>query len=206
MILKTNKKKFIYLISPNKINDKFYLNLNEVLKSGKVSFFQMRLKKYSLKKKILIGNKIKQICKKNKVKLIINDDPLLTRKLNADGCHLGQKDTDIIEARKILGDKIIGITCHNSIKLAKTAIKNKASYLAFGAFFSTKTKIAKHKATTKILDKVKKLTKAPLVAIGGINSLNYKKLLLNKADFLAISSYIWNNKKLKPLETIKELK
>ena len=114
-----------------------------VLKSGKVSFFQMRLKKYPLKKKILIGKKIKKICKKNNVKFLINDDPILTKKLNADGCHLGQKDTNIYKARKILGNKIIGITCHNSIKLAKTAIKNKANYLAFGAFFFTKTKRVK---------------------------------------------------------------
>ena len=85
-------------------------------------------------------------------------------------------------------------------------IKNKASYLAFGAFFLSKTKKAKYKATTEILNKVKKLTKTPLVAVGGINSSNYKKLLLNKADFLAISGYIWNNKKLKPLETINKLK
>jgi thiamine-phosphate pyrophosphorylase len=204
--LKINKKKFIYLISPNKINKKFYHKLNKVLKSGKVSFFQMRLKKYSLKNKIIIGKKIKQICKKNNVKLLINDDPILTKKLNADGCHLGQGDASIIEARKIIGNKIIGITCHNSIKLAKNAIKNKASYLAFGAFFLTKTKRAKFKATTKILNQAKKLTKTPLVAIGGINSSNYKNLLLNNANFLAISSYIWNNKKYKPIEAIENLK
>ena len=112
----------------------------------------------------------------------------------------------IIDARKIIGDKIIGITCHNSIKLAKSAIKNKVSYLAFGAFFPTKTKKAKYKATTKILNEVKKITKTPLVAIGGINSLNYKNLLLNNANFLAISSYVWNNKKYKPLKAIKNLK
>ena len=69
--LKINKKKFIYLISPNKIDNKFYPSLNKVLKSGKVSFFQMRLKKrYSLKKKIQIGKKIKLICKKNNVKFL----------------------------------------------------------------------------------------------------------------------------------------
>ena len=204
--MKINKKKFIYLISPNKINNEFYHSLNKVLKSGKISFFQMRLKKYSLKKKILIGKKIKLICKKNNVKLLINDDPILTKKIDADGCHLGQKDTDIIEARKIIGNKIIGITCHNSIKLAKKAIKNKASYLAFGAFFLTKTKRAKHKATTKILNEVKKLTKTPLVAIGGINSSNYKNLLLNNANFLAISGYVWNNNKYKPLKAIENLK
>ena len=130
---------------------------------------------------------------------------MLAKKLNADGCHLGQNDTNIIEARKIIGNKIIGVTCHNSIKLAKTAFKNKANYVAFGAFFSSKTKKTKYKATTKILNKAKKITKTPLVAIGGINSSNFKNLLLNNADFLAISSYIWNNKKYKPLEAIKKL-
>ena len=110
------------------------------------------------------------------------------------------------EARKIIGNKIIGITCHNSIKLAKAAIKEKANYIAFGAFFSTKTKKVKFKATPKILIKAKKLNKTPIVAIGGINIDNYKKLLLNNANFLAISGYIWNNKKYKPLETIEKLK
>ena len=90
--------------------------------------------------------------------------------------------------------------------MAKTAIKNKANYLAFGTFYSTKTKKTKFKATTKILNKAKKLTKTPLVAIGGINCKNYKKLLLNNANFLAISGYIWNNKKYKPQEAIKKLK
>ena len=204
--MKVNKKKFIYLISPNKITIKFYRDLEKILKTGKVSFFQMRLKRYTFKQKILIGKKIKKICNKNNVKFLVNDDPLLVKKLNADGCHLGQKDENIIEARKTIGNKIIGITCHNSIKLAKSAIKNKASYLAFGAFFSTKTKRVRYKATTKILNEAKKLTKSPLVAIGGINSSNYKNLLLNNANFLAISSYIWNNKKYKPIEAIKKLK
>ena len=178
----------------------------KVLKTKKVSFFQMRLKKYSFRKKIIIGKKIKKICKINRVKFLVNDDPFLAKKINADGCHLGQKDKNIIEARKIIGNKIIGITCHNSIKLAKTAIKNKANYLAFGTFYSTKTKKTKFKATTKILNKAKKLTKTPLVAIGGINCNNYKKLLLNNANFLAISGYVWNNKKYKPQEAIKKLK
>ena len=110
------------------------------------------------------------------------------------------------EARKIVGDKIIGITCHNSVKLAKVAIKDKASYIAFGAFFSTSTKKVKFKATTKILNKVKNLTKTPIVAIGGISFNNYKKLLLNNANLLAISGYVWNNKKYNPLEAIKKLK
>jgi thiamine-phosphate pyrophosphorylase len=203
--LRINKKKFIYLISPNKIKKDFYQNLNKVLKSDKISFFQMRFKKYSFKKKILIGKKIRQLCKNNRVKFIVNDDPILAKKLNADGCHLGQKDMNIKEAKKIIGNKIIGITCHNSIKLAKEAIKNKANYIAFGDFFPTKTKKAKYSANIKTLNKVKKLTNIPIVAIGGITNENYKKLLLNNANFLAISGYIWNNKKYKATEAIESL-
>jgi thiamine-phosphate pyrophosphorylase len=204
--LKISKKKFIYLISPNNIYPRFYQDLKEVLKTVKISFFQLRLKKYTLKQKILIGKKIRLICKKNGVKFLVNDDPFLAKKLDADGCHLGQKDMSISNARKIVGNKIIGITCHNSIKFAKAAIKEKASYIAFGALFSTTTKKVKFKATTKILNKAKKLTKIPIVAIGGINISNYKKLLLNNANLLAISGYVWNNKKYKPLETIEKLK
>ena len=166
----------------------------------------MRLKKYSMNQKMIIGKKIKNICKVNKVYFLVNDDPWLAKKLDADGCHLGQNDMKIKEARDILGNKIIGITCHNSIKLAKIAIKSNPSYLAFGAFNKTKTKKTKYQATTKILNDVNKLTKIPIVAIGGINSNNYKNLLLNKADFLAISSYIWNNKKYKPKQAIEILR
>jgi len=204
--LRISKKKFIYLISPNNIYPQFYQDLNKVLETGKVGLFQLRLKKYSFKQKILIGKKIQHICKKNSVKFIVNDDPILSKKLNADGCHLGQKDMNINSAKKIIGNKIIGITCHNSIKLAKAAIKEKASYIAFGAFFSTKTKKVKFKAKIEILNKAKKLSQTPIVAIGGININNYKKLLLNNANLLAISGYVWNNKKYKPLETIEKLK
>ena len=137
---------------------------------------------------------------------MINDDVMLAKRLNTDGCHLGQKDMKIIKARKIIKKKIIGITCHNSIKLAKSAIKNKADYLAFGAFNFSKTKRTRYKANLNLLKKIKNITKTPIVAIGGINSENYKKLLLNKANFLAISGYIWKNKKLKPVEAIRKLK
>ena len=154
----------------------------------------------------MIGKKIKKICKKFNVKFLINDDVYLAKKLNADGCHLGQKDMNIVDARKIIGHRIIGITCHNSIRLAKIAIDNKADYLAFGAFNSSQTKRVKYKASINLLKKARKITKTPIVAIGGIDNNNYKKLLLNKANFLAISGYIWKNKKLKPIEAIKNFK
>ncbi|AFS47825.1 Thiamine monophosphate synthase/TENI [alpha proteobacterium HIMB5] len=205
MKISNSKKKFLYLISPNKIKKDFYLNLNKILAFKKAKFFQLRIKNNSLKKKIEIGKKIKLICKKYNVKFLINDDPVLAKKLKADGCHLGQKDMDIISARKILGKKIIGITCHNSISLAKKALKNNADYLAFGAFFETNTKKVKFKANLSVIKKIKQLTNKPIIAIGGINNKNYKKLLLNNVNFLAISGYIFNNKKYKPVEAIKKL-
>jgi thiamine-phosphate pyrophosphorylase len=207
--LKQNKidKKFVYLISPNKITDiNFYKDLALVLSSKKISFFQLRLKKETNSNKLIIGKKIKKICKKYNVKFLINDNPLLAKKLDADGCHLGQKDMDLINARKILKNKIIGVTCHNSINLAKKAIEDGANYLAFGAFYSSQTKKVRYKADSKILKAVKKITNTSIVAIGGIKLNNYKKLLLNKANFLAISGYVWNNKKYKPLEAIRKLK
>jgi len=204
--LRINKKKFIYLISPLKIYRSFYQHLENVLSERKVSFFQLRIKKESFKKKLIIGRKIKKICKKFNVKFLINDDVYLAKKLNADGCHLGQKDMNISEARKLIKNKIIGITCHNSLKLAKVALNNKADYLAFGAFNLSKTKKVKYRASLNLLKKARKITKRPIVVIGGINFENYKKLLLNKANLLAISGYIWKNKKLKPLEAIRKLK
>ena len=204
--MRINRKKFIYLISPEKIRKSFYKDLTRILKLKKVVFFQLRLKDLSFKKKLYIGKKVKKICKKYKTKFLINDDVLLAKKLNSDGCHLGQKDMPLSKARKLLGKKIIGITCHNSLRLAYLGIRNKADYLAFGAFYISQTKKTKYKANLNLLKKIKKLTKTPIVAIGGINSDNYKKLLLNKANFLAISGYIWNNKKLKPIEAIKKIK
>ena len=204
--MKINKKKFLYLVSPNIILASFYADLVKVLKSNKISFFQLRIKKGSLKNKLKIAKRIKKICKKFKVKFLINDDPKLAKKVNADGCHIGQKDMNIVRARKLLKKKIIGVTCHNSLRLAKKAYKNNADYIAFGAFNSTKTKKVKFRANIGIINKFKKSSNIPVVAIGGINNLNYKKLLLNKADFLAISGYIWNNKKFKPEEAVKLLK
>ena len=201
-----SKKKFLYLISPNKIKPNFYKDLKGVLSLNKTAFFQLRLKNTSVQNKILIGKKLKRICKSFKVKFLINDNPLIAKKIDADGCHLGQKDMEINKARQVLGNKIIGVTCHNSIKLAKKAINQGADYIALGAFYPTKTKKVKFKAQVSNITKIKKISNIPIIAIGGINEVNYKNLLLNNANFLAISSYIFNNKKYRPLEAIKKLK
>ncbi len=206
MKISNSKKKFIYLISPNKITTHFYKDLIELFKSYKISFFQLRLKKRSYKSKILIAKKTKKLCRLYNIKFIVNDDAYLAKKVNADGCHLGQKDIDIKKARKILGNKIIGVTCHNSVNLSKKAIRDGANYIALGAFYPTNTKKVKFKAKISDLKRIKKLSKIPIIVIGGINKDNYKKLLLNKANFLAISSYIFNNKNYKPKEALNLLR
>ncbi len=204
--MKEIKKKFIYLISPNNIKKNFYYNLDKIFNEKIVEFFQLRLKYYDNQKIIKIGRKVKKICKKHNVKFIINDDPFMSRIIKSDGCHLGQSDMNILEARKILKNKIIGITCNNSKNLIKKASKEKVDYIAIGAFHKTKTKKVKYIAKLRLISEAKKLFKKPIVVIGGINAKNYKKLLLHKANFLAISGYIWKNKKLKPYEAIKEFK
>ena len=201
-------KRYIYLISPQKIRGiKFYKALHQVLKTNKVKYFQPRLKKISTKNLIKISKKIKKITRKNNVKFLINDEPSVAKYVGADGCHIGQKDMDLKKARKILGkNKIIGITCHNSIKFALKAKKGKANYIAFGSFFKSSTKNSPFKAKLATLHWAKKKINMPTVAIGGISSSNYKKILSNGADLIACSSYIWNNKKLDPVSAIKKFK
>ena len=199
-------KRYIYLISPQRIRGtKFYKELNQVLKTNKVKYFQLRLKKIPTHNLLKISKKIKKIVRKNNVKFLINDKPFIAKMVSADGCHIGQKDVDFMSSRKILGkNKIIGVTCHNSKKLALKAKKYGANYVAFGSFFKSQTKKTAFKANLAILRWAKKKINMPTVAIGGINSSNYKKILSNGADFIACSSYIWNNKKLDPASAIKK--
>jgi len=201
-------KRYIYLISPQSINGvSFYKDLNLILKTNKVKYFQLRLKKISLKNLLKISKKIKKITRKNNVKFLINDRPIVAKSTNADGCHIGQKDMSFIKSRKILGkNKIIGVTCHNSKKLALKARNCGANYIAFGSFFKSSTKKTAFKANLEILRWARKKINMPTVAIGGINNSNYKKILSNGANFIACSSYVWNNKKLDPVSAINKFK
>ena len=201
-------KRYIYLISPQTIKGvKFYNDLNLVLKTNKVRYFQLRLKKISTPNLLKISKKIKKIANKNNVKFLINDKPIIAKMVEADGCHIGQKDIHFMSSRKILGkNKIIGMTCHNSKKLALKAKKYGANYVAFGSFFKSSTKKSAFKANLAILRWAKKKINMPIVAIGGINSSNYKKILSNGANFIACSSYIWNDKKLDPVSLINKFK
>ena len=199
-------KRFLYLISPGKINKHFYKDLPEILQTKKVKYFQLRLKKHSNSKILKIARKVNRITKKYKVKLIINDFPILAKKIDADGCHLGQSDGSIKNARNLLKkNKIIGITCHGSKKLILNAIKEKPDYIALGSFFKSKLKPKAKKAQKNLIKWSKQRTNLPIVAIGGINNKNYKSLMKFGVNYLAISSYIWNNPRLKPKIAIKNL-
>ena len=181
--------------------------LNQIFKTNKVKYFQLRLKEISTLNLLKISKKIKKIVRKNNVKFLINDNPFVAKTVSADGCHLGQKDMDLITSRKILGKKkIIGVTCHNSKNLALKAKRHGANYVAFGSFFKSQTKKTAFKANLAILRWAKKKISMPIVAIGGINSSNYKKILSSGANFIACSSYIWNNKKLDPVSAIRKFR
>ena len=197
-------KRFVYLISPNKIEDSFYSNLDKVLAFKNVKFFQLRLKNIKRNKLLKIIKKIKKITRKHKVKFILNDNFVIANLARLDGCHMGQLDGSFKVARKKLKKKILGITCHNSKSLAKNAYNYKADYIAFGSFFNSKLKPNAKTANLEILKWSKSNIKKPIVAIGGINNLNYKKLMNDGANYIAISSYIWDNPKLKPEFAIKK--
>ena len=199
-------KRFVYLISPNKIKKSFYRDLNKVLSFKNVKFFQLRLKNIEITKLLKIISKIKKITEKHKVEFILNDNFILANKIKADGCHMGQLDGSFKIARKKLKKKILGITCHNSKKLAKNALKLKADYIAFGSFFQSKLKPKAKRANINILKWSKKNIRKPIVVIGGINNSNYKKLLNAGAKYIAISSFIWDNPKLKPELAIRMFK
>jgi len=201
-------KKYIYLISPQKIYEKkFYEDLNNILRTNKVKYFQLRLKRISTSKLIKIAKKVRKITKKNKVKFLINDKPLIAKIIDADGCHIGQKDMNFVRARKILGkNKIIGLTCHNSKKFAIDAKKKGANYVAFGSFFESFTKKTAFRANLEILRWAKKKINMPTVAIGGINNSNYKRVLSDGANLIACSNYVWNNRKIDPVAAIKKFK
>ena len=203
-LIKLNK--IVYLISPKEINKSFYSDLEKVLSYGNVKFFQLRIKDKKKNNIIKIAKKIKAITNKYKIKFIINDNYKLVSKINADGCHMGQFDGSIRIARNKLKKKILGVTCHNSLSLAKKAVEYKADYLAFGSFYKSKLKPNASRANFKVLNQVKKKINKPVVVIGGINNLNYKKLMKLGAKYIAISSFIWDNPKLKPEFAIKKFK
>ena len=184
----------LYLISPPDINiNEFIFSLDDVLNTGLVSCFQLRLKNVKDEDIIESAKALKPICNKYHVPFILNDRLDLVNKVEADGVHLGEDDDSILEARKLLGPKaIIGASCYNSKHLAMEAAEEGADYVAFGAFFATITKDPKTKADINIIKDWTLISNIPCVAIGGINSSNCKELVDAGVDFIAVVGSIWN--------------
>lgn len=190
----------IYLLSPEKIElSNFSKQLEKVLKTNLIPVFQLRLKnidKSFVKKSAF---EIKKICHDNNCLFILNDDYNLAQELESDGVHLGQDDFNIDDIENIRNNSsqnfIIGSSCYDSRDLALNSVEAGVDYISFGTFFKSKTKNSRGKPEPEIISWANEMFDVQNCAIGGINYDNCDELVKNKADFLAIISYIWQNEK-----------
>ena len=193
----------LYLISPLEVGGDFPAQLGAALSAGPVAAFQFRVKGVDQHEAAALAEPLQAICAAHDVAFIVNDSVALAKRLKADGVHMGQGDGDVREARELLGrDAQIGVTCHNSRHLAMEAAEAGADYVAFGAFYPSDTKQVEHVAELDTLQKWSFITEVPCVAIGGITSGNAKPLVDAGADFLAVSSAVWNHPQ-GPAEAVK---
>ncbi|GLI99193.1 thiamine phosphate synthase [Sphingobium sp. BS19] len=184
----------LYLISPPTIDEGFPDALAAALDAGKVAAFQLRLKGIDDHAIAALAEPLQKICVDREVAFIVNDSIGLAKRLGADGVHLGQGDGDARDARAQLGPKVqIGVTCHDSRHLAMEAGEAGADYVAFGAFYPTTTKDVTHFADPALLGWWTTVFELPCVAIGGITADNARPLVEAGADFIAVSSAVWQH-------------
>ncbi|MFN3960378.1 MAG: thiamine phosphate synthase [Parvularculaceae bacterium] len=184
----------IYLITPPAIMDvaAFAALLDETLSAAPVACLQLRLKDVSDDDVLAAAAALLPVARRHDVHFLINDRPDLALKAGADGVHIGQEDAGLAEARRLLGpDRTIGVTCHDSYHLAMEAGEGGADYVAFGAFFPTRTKEAPARAKISLIEDWSAMTTVPCVAIGGVTAENCAPLVRAGADFLAVSGAVW---------------
>ena len=188
----------LYLITPPDIEDlkEFEAAFENALSGGDVACLQIRCKQGDVIDDAMtraVAERVLPIAHAHDVAVVINDSVALALDLGADGVHLGQTDGDLKAARALLGpDAIVGATCHDSRHLAMLAGEAGADYVAFGAFFPTQTKEASTEAKPDLLSWWQEVMELPCVAIGGITTENAKGLIEAGADFLAVSSGVWD--------------
>lgn len=184
----------LYLITPAKLEPKtFAEKLRRTLDAGDVASLQLRLKDVSDDDIRRAVEALMPIAARAGVAFILNDRPDLAAELRCDGVHVGQDDASYDEARAAVGrDSIVGVTCHNSRHLSIHAAEAGADYVAFGAFFPTTTKEPKEMAEIETVRWWSEMMVVPCVAIGGIRIENCKPLIEAGADFLAVSSGVWD--------------
>ncbi|WP_135076201.1 thiamine phosphate synthase [Terasakiella sp. SH-1] len=185
----------LYLITPPAIDlDTFAPILESTLDASDVACVQLRLKDVSDDVVRTACEKLAPIVQGRNIAFVLNDNPKLAKEMGCDGVHVGQDDTPYKKAREIVGkDAIVGVTCHDSKHLAMIAGEQGADYVAFGAFYPTQTKEAKSKAEPWILEWWSTMFEVPCVAIGGITTENAAPLVEAGADFLAVSSGVWEH-------------
>jgi thiamine-phosphate pyrophosphorylase len=170
-----------------------------------VACFQLRLKDQSDDDLCRLIDVLRPQIQRRDVAFILNDRPDLAFETGCDGVHIGQSDGSFSEARAMIGpDKIIGVTCHNSRHLAIEAAEKGADYVAFGAFYPTTTKEVSHHADLDLLSWWQDVIEVPSVAIGGITTENASEIVKAGADFIAVSSALWNNQEASPFEVVKK--
>jgi thiamine-phosphate pyrophosphorylase len=184
----------LYLITPPKIEPRaFAEELKRALGAGDVASLQLRLKDVSDEEIARTVETLMPIAQKHDIAFILNDRPDLAARLGCDGVHVGQQDATYAEARAAMGrDRIVGVTCHGSRDLAFEAGEAGADYVAFGAFYRTATKEVQFRADIELLEWWAQYMTVPVVAIGGITVENAKPLIDAGADFVAVSSGVWN--------------
>ena len=183
----------LYVISPLDVGGDFPVRLEAALGAGPVAAFQFRVKNLDQHEAARLAAPLQTICAAHNCAFIVNDSVALTKRIGADGVHLGQSDGDVREAREILGREAqIGATCHSSRHLAMEAGDAGADYVAFGAFFPSTTKTSEHRPEPELLTWWQGLFEIPCVAIGGITPDNCGPLVSAGADFLAVSAAVWN--------------
>jgi thiamine-phosphate pyrophosphorylase len=185
----------LYLITPPKLEPRaFAEELKRALDGGDVACLQLRLKDASDDEVARATEALMPIAQRADAAFILNDRPDLAASLGCDGVHVGQQDASYAEARAAMGAKrIVGVTCHNSRDLAFEAGEAGADYVAFGAFFPTATKEVQFHADLELLEWWARYMTVPVVAIGGITIGNAAPLVAAGADFLAVSSGVWNH-------------
>ncbi|HVV28808.1 MAG TPA: thiamine phosphate synthase [Rhizomicrobium sp.] len=185
----------LYLISPPKLSAANFLGpLSEALAGGDIASFQLRLKDVDDEAIRRAVDLLRPVVQENGVAFILNDRPDLAAELGCDGVHVGQEDAPYAEARRLMGaNRIVGVTCHDSRHLAMEAAEAGADYVAFGAFFPTRTKEPKTQADPELVRAWNESTVVPSVAIGGITVGNAPILIEAGADFLAVAAGVWEH-------------
>jgi thiamine-phosphate pyrophosphorylase len=184
----------LYLITPPALEpEKFAEPLEAALTAGDVASVQLRLKQAGDAEILHAGRILMPIVQRAGAAFIINDRPDLAAALGADGVHIGKEDANYAEARAAVSPKgIVGVTCHDSRHLAIEAAECGADYVAFGALFPTGTKQVKTRCELELIQWWAEIMVVPCAAIGGITVENCMPVIQAGADFLAVSSGVWD--------------